>query len=164
MAASISTNKRPLIFLAVGVFNTLLDFCFYTLLTQTVFADNSVALAGIVSGTVALVIAFLTHSLVTWHGRNIQRITAIKFLVFTGFGMWVIRPLLLAAFTKLPWIYNFAYSTSSTIGLPFSKDFIVNTGAFGFMIIIVLSYNYLTYDRFVFNESAASRRTGQESR
>lgn len=159
MSNNAVASKRPFVFLAVGIFNTLLDFCFYTLLTLTVFADNSVALAGIVSGTVALIVAFLTHSLITWRGRNIQRITALKFLLFTGFGMWAIRPLLLALFAKLPWIYNFTYSVSTNIGLPFTHEFIVNTGAFGFMIIIVLTYNYLTYDRFVFNEAQSSRHT-----
>ena len=31
-------SKRPLVFLGVGILNTLLDFAFYTLLTQTVFS------------------------------------------------------------------------------------------------------------------------------
>jgi putative flippase GtrA len=150
-------NKRPILFLGVGVFNTLLDFVCYTSLTLTIFSSKSVALAGIVSGTIALMVAFLTHSLITWRGRNVSKMTAVRFLLFTGFGMWVIRPILLAAFAKLPGVYNFTYDISQAISLPFSKEFITNTGAFGFMIIIVLTYNYFTYDRFVFHKEKLSR-------
>lgn len=142
-------QKRPLVFLAVGVINTLLDFLFYTLLTQTVFSSN-IALAGFVSGTVALVIAFLNHAFITWRGASIDRQTPVRFFIVTGFGMWVLRPALLWLFTQPQQIYEWLYSISSSMGLPFSLDFITKTGAFGCMVIIVLIYNYFTYDRFVF--------------
>jgi hypothetical protein len=71
--------------------------------------------------------------------------------------MWVIRPLLLALFIKLDGLYSFVYELSQDLHLPFSQDFIANTGAFGFMVIIVLVYNYLVYDRFVFNQQRPVR-------
>lgn len=153
-------SKRPLIFIGVGIFNTLLDFAFYTLLTQTVFKGaDSIALAGIVSGTFALACAFTTHSLITWKGRQKSKGTVLRFVLFTGFGMWVIRPILLALFIHLTPIYNLAFSISSALKLPFTYDFIANTGAFGFMAVIVLIYNYLVYDRFVFKQNEESTVT-----
>ncbi|MBP9738448.1 GtrA family protein [Candidatus Saccharibacteria bacterium] len=147
-------SKRPLIFLGVGVLNTLLDFLFFTLLTLTVFTENdSIALAGIISGTFALICAFLTHGFITWRGRSLKPSTILRFFLFTGFGMWVIRPVLLAIFIHLTPLYNFVYSISSAIGLPFSQGFIANTGAFGFMAVLVLLYNYAVYDKFVFTDS-----------
>lgn len=143
--------KRPAIFLAVGIINTLLDFSFYTLLSQTVFKE-SIGLAGLVSGTISLFIAFLTHSFITWRGTEVSRKTLLRFFVVTGFGMWIIRPFLLSVFIMLSPLYNWAYSVSSTLSLPFSYDFVAKTGAFGFMVIIVLIYNYFTYDRFVFKK------------
>ncbi len=144
--------KRPAIFLAVGIGNTLLDFGFYSLLALTIFKDSLVT-AGLVSGTVALLIAFTTHSLITWRGRHIKRSTIIKFFAFTGFGMWVIRPVLLVLFSKLDWLYGGVFGIFQSLGLSLSPEFVANTGAFGFMIIIVLIYNYLTYDRFVFKQT-----------
>ena len=150
-----TSSKRPIIFLGVGIVNTLLDFAFYTFLTSFIFTDNnSIAIAGIVSGTFALICAFLTHGFITWHGRNLSTTTILRFFIFTGFGMWVIRPILLALFIHLTPVYNFAYNISSALGLPFSQDFIANTGAFGFMAVIVLLYNYVVYDRFVFKKSS----------
>lgn len=147
---SAPTDKRPLVFLGVGIFNTLLDFAFYTFLTLVVFQDNIIA-AGLLSGTLALVFAFITHGTITWRGRSLSVQTILKFFAFTGFGMWVIRPILLTIFIQLKPLYEFANSVASSLSLPFTYDFIASTGAFGFMIILVLLYNYLTYDRFVFS-------------
>lgn len=149
MEASTTGKNRPFIFLGVGLVNTLLDFAFYSFLTLTVFKGNIIT-AGLISGTFALVCAFITHSTVTWRGRSIKLNTILKFFIFTGFGMWVIRPLLLAFFIQLRPLYELVSSISKAFNLPFNYEFIASTGAFGFMIILVLLYNYLTYDRFVF--------------
>ena len=161
-----TNSKRPFIFIGVGIMNTALDFCFYTFLMLVVFKSEHVFLAGILSGTFALACAFTTHSLITWHGSKKSHKTLLKFILFTGFGMWVLRPLLLSIFSNFSGLYNWVYEISNNIGLPFSYEFIASTGAFGFMVIIVLTYNYLTYDRFVFNErgsTSPSTDIGQES-
>jgi putative flippase GtrA len=155
MKSESTSSRRPLIFLAVGVLNTLLDFAFYTFLTTTIFTDSSsIAYAGIVSGTFALITALLTHGLITWRGRDLDKGTVLRFFAFTGFGMWFIRPLLLSVFILLQPVYELAYGISRYVGLPFGYDFVANTGAFGFMVVIVLLYNYAVYDRFVFKQSA----------
>ncbi len=153
---STADSRRPIIFLGVGALNTLLDFLFYTFLTQTFFKDDNIALAGIISGTFALACAFITHSLITWRGTNVGHKTVLKFVAFTGFGMWVLRPLLLSLFAQLDGLYQWAYSISDSIGLPLSESFVANTGAFGLMIIFLLIYNFFVYDRFVFNDNPAN--------
>lgn len=154
--------KRSHIFLFVGIFNTLADFLCYTILTLFIFKDASqIAIAGIISGTIALVIALLTHSLITWRDRKTNTVTVVKFFLVTGFGMWVIRPLLLALFIQFSFIYNIAYAISSSLHLPFSLEFITNTGAFVLMTIVLLIYNYFTYDRFTF--SSTKPRTEDKS-
>lgn len=154
-------SKRPLIFLGVGVINTALDFTFYTLLTSFIFTDaSSIALAGFISGTFALTCAFLTHGYITFRGSNLGRKELVKFVIFTGFGMWVLRPLLLAIFIHLETFYQWMHMITNTIGLPFSYSFIANTGAFGFMLVIVLTYNYYIYSHYVFT----SAHTEPESR
>lgn len=152
-------SKRPLIFLAVGILNTLLDFGFYTLLTSVLLTDESqIALAGIISGTFALLCAFATHGFITFRGSDLGKNTLIRFVLFTGFGMWVIRPLLLALFIRVDPLYRWVFGISDTIGLPFSYDFVANTGAFGFMVVLVLLYNYFVYARFVFTSKTLPRQ------
>jgi putative flippase GtrA len=154
-------KKRPVVFLSVGIANTLIDFGFYTLLTLTVLSGESrIALAGVISGTFALLCAFLTHSLITWRGSPVGMKTVGRFVVFTGFGMWAIRPLLLSLFIKLSAFYVWTYGISRALHLPFSHQFVANTGAFGLMAVIVLVYNYFVYDRFVFNKNHAHQNEG----
>lgn len=145
------TKRQPLLFLSVGALNTLLDFAFYTFLTLVVFKEvGDIALAGFISGTFALVCAFITHGLITFKGSNLGRETMIRFILFTGLGMWILRPLLLSLFIMIPVLYSLVRQFTSAIGLPFSLDFISRTGAFGFMVIIILLYNYYVYSRYVF--------------
>lgn len=161
---AITRTKRPIIFLAVGVINTLLDFCFYSLITATFLKQASdIALAGVISGTFALLCAFITHATITWRGSHIGHKTLLRFVLFTGFGMWVIRPILLAAFIHINTLYSWAHDTSQDLHLPFSYQFIANTGAFGFMVIVVLLYNYFVYSRYVFQLPAIDRTQSKAS-
>jgi putative flippase GtrA len=152
-----ATKRQPMIFIGVGVLNTLLDFGFYTLLTHLFFSDKSaIWVAGILSGTVALCVAFATHSMVTWRHREVGVSTMIRFLVATGFGMWIIRPILLSIFVKLDVVYEWAYSLTQWLHIPWSYTFVANTGAFGLMAIIVLIYNFIVYDTYVFVSKQSS--------
>ncbi len=140
-----------MIFLGIGVLNTLLDFAFYTLLTHLFFSDKStIWIAGIISGTVALFVAFATHSMITWRHRKTGVSTMVRFFIATGFGMWIIRPILLSLFIRLDVVYEWAYSLIQRPHIPWSYTFVANTGAFGLMAVIILMYNFITYDRFVF--------------
>lgn len=148
-----NTNKRPLIFLGVGFLNTFVDFSFYTLLTSTAFRNgNHIALAGLISGTFALGCSFLTHGLITWRGSHLSHKTMAKFVIFTGFGMWVIRPILLSLFIHLSRLYAFAQRMIDYAPFRLSYNFIANAGAFALMLVIVLTYNYFVYEHFVFTE------------
>ncbi len=152
-----AVTKRPAIFLLVGIVNTLIDYLFYTFLTQVMFKhESSIALAGIISGTVALAMAFTTHSFITWRGKDISRRTVIKFIMITGLGMWILRPVLLVFFLNFYGLYNLVYLLAESLQIPLQYSFIANTGAFGFMAIILLMYNYLTYDRFVYKDKFAT--------
>jgi len=152
-AVSKKKSRRPFTFLGVGIFNTVIDYLFYTFLTQTLLTDpKQIGLAGILSGTFALLCAFTTHALITWRGSRISNKTLAKFFILTGFGMWVMRRLLLSAFISLSALYAWCQQIFQKIGLHFDESFIANTGAFGLMVLVVLVYNYFVYDRFVFKE------------
>lgn len=154
--------RRPVIFLGVGILNTFLDFVFYSLLTYLFFGDkSSIWIAGIISGTVALFVAFLTHSKITWKYRTINLATMIRFLIATGFGMWVIRPILLVIFIRVDFIYDRAYDIAQWLHIPVSYGFVANTGAFALMTAVVLVYNFIVYDKFVFTKGrGASNESG----
>ncbi len=147
-----SALRRPVLFLLVGIANTVLDFLFYTFLVLVFFQGNDeIWLVGLISGTFAIACAYTTHKLITWRDRPATRTTILKFFFATGLGLWVIRPALLTIFIG----WNFLYApvhqfVSTTLGVPLSYEFVASTGAFAFMVVIVMAYNYIMYSRFVF--------------
>ena len=146
-------KHRKYVFLTVGLVNTLLDFAFYTMLAHFMFnSPEQIGILGIISGTFALLCAYASHRLITWRDKKTTKTTILKFFVVTGFGLWVIRPMLLSWFITFTPLYNLFSHAANHIGLPFSYDFIASTGAFFMMVIIVMVYNYITYGRFVFTD------------
>jgi putative flippase GtrA len=153
MTSEKKPKKRPLIYFVVGVGNTLVDYLFYLLLRFTILPDtDDIALAGIISGGFAMICAFTAHSLVTWRGAHISHRTALKFFGFTAFGLWIMRPLLLSVFIRFTWLYDLVYSICQSLHLPFSEQFIADTGAFGFMAVLLIFYNYYVYEHYVFKK------------
>ncbi len=153
-----SSIKRPLIFLGVGGVNTLLDFICYSLLVHLIGYDSSsILLVGIISGTIALIIAYTTHRLITWRDRKTTKSSIIKFFIATGFGLWVIRPLLLFLFIKFNSLYIAALDTIERFtDIALSYNFVASTGAFLMMTVILMIYNYLTYNNFVFPKKTST--------
>lgn len=109
-----------------------------------------IALAGIISGTIALVIAFLLHSYITWRDRHVTHREIFKFIAITGAGMWILRPILLSVFISFDNLYHWAFIVFNNLHIPLSQSFVSNTGAFCLMILVLLCYNYVAYEYFVF--------------
>lgn len=146
--------RRIVIFLLVGGMNSLLDFIFYTVVTTWILpGGGQIILAGLVSGTVALVIAYLSHRYITWREKHVPRSAVIRFFVATGFGMWVIRPFLLWLFSKPTSVSTAIVTLGNGIGVHLSLAFVRNTVAFLAMTVIVVVYNFVMYQRFVFVEA-----------
>jgi putative flippase GtrA len=152
--------RRPLTFFGVGILNTILDFLFYTALVVFVFGGNEqIGLIGIISGTFALICAYTTHRLITWRDRPATTKTLISFFVFTGIGLWIIRPLLLVILIQMTALYTFIHGILQAIGLPIGYELVASTVAFGIMAAIVMVYNYIVYSRFVFKTNGTEQET-----
>lgn len=155
-------NRRPFIFLGVGLLNTLLDFLFYSLLVYLFPSNDAIWGIGLISGTFALLCAFTTHKLITWRDHPASKTTLIKFLLVTGFGLWVIRPLLLVWFVTFDGLYGLLHGFASLFA-PIPYTFIESTGAFAMMVVIVMTYNYFAYDKIVFKKITDTGR-GSDSK
>jgi len=148
-----SHNKKKLVFLAVGGFNTLADFiCYSILMYLTPDSVIKLTLVGIISGILALCIAFFTHSRITWSERARSHGVLVRFFVTTGLGIWFLRPLLLNVFIGWVGIAAFVYSILHPYFSFLSFQFVLNTVAFLLMTVVMLVYNFFVYDKFVFNK------------
>jgi putative flippase GtrA len=132
-----STNKKPLKFAIIGVANTGLDFLMLNALVLTGSPEIS---ANTVSTGLAMTFSFLMNKKWTFNSdsKNYAREVGL-FLVFTLFGLWVIQ-------NGVIWLlvhYMPHFGLSDLVFLNAAK--LVAS-------VFSLSWNYLTYDRFVFRK------------
>lgn len=87
-------SKQFRIFIAIGIFNTVLDIALYVTLHDG--AGVPIVLANIISTSVALCGSYLLNSRFTFNSKelwNRQRIT--RFLGITLTGLWILQPLII---------------------------------------------------------------------
>ncbi|MCL2444884.1 GtrA family protein [Candidatus Saccharibacteria bacterium] len=149
-------KHRPAIFASVGVGLTLFDYITYILLTTFVLANlsNSHSIAVAISGTLATIAAYIAHRHITWRDRHITRLTIVKFLIVNIFAVLILRPFSAILFAEFTPLYQFAYNISSALSLPFTHEFIISTGIFGFATLTMLVFHYFAYSHFVFPKSS----------
>ena len=131
------TKHRPLRFIVVGVSNTVLDFTLMNLLS---LAGLNLIIANTISTGIAMIYSFLMNKKWTFRnaGQDYLR-QVILFFVFTAIGIWVIQNgLIILAQHYLP-----------RFGLP---DQAFNNLAKLVASVFSLTWNYLTYNRFVFTD------------
>jgi putative flippase GtrA len=128
-------NQQKLRFLAVGGFNTLLDFGLLFLLKAF---GLPVITANIISTTIAFCFSFFANKNYTFKATdtNIKR-EIVLFTVITLFGLWVLQTIIIKAIT-----YVLApYGLTSDVTLLIAK--LVAT-------VATMIWNYLMYSQFVF--------------
>ncbi|MCC7288876.1 GtrA family protein [bacterium] len=136
----------------VGILNTLVDIVLYNVLIMLFLIPAGAA--GVVSGTVAMVNSFIFNQRFTFRVQKVSRARIITFFAITGFGIYVIRPIVLTFFTKTwLWPSQIVYDVTSFLRLPFSAEFDRDNFALAVAILLVLTYNYITYKKFVFTKS-----------
>jgi putative flippase GtrA len=131
-------NKRlKLRFMAVGAFNTTIDFGLLFSLKALGFPEIP---SNIVSSTTAFVISFFLNKKVTFKttDTDVKR-EIILFIVITLFGLWVIQSIVIWG---VLWLEN-NLSLNDSMKLFVAK--LIATG-------ITLVWNYLLYSRVVFKK------------
>lgn len=119
---------------------------------MAVFSGNAemAPLATGISGAIAMVVAFVMHSKITWRERDPGKLGVIKFFAWNILLVSLIRPALAALFELPVGLYQFAYMITSTIHLPFDYDFVQSTGIYVLMTAVTMTLNFICYEKVVF--------------
>lgn len=145
------TTVRVGKFAIIGIIIALFNFIIYTFLARVVFNSNELLwLDSIISYALATLLAYLLHSKITWQERKVTKYNILMFFVWNGITAVAISPFCTWLFGKITPLYEFAYSISSAIHLPFDYNFIESTAIFVFVNAITMVLNYLFYDQIVF--------------
>jgi putative flippase GtrA len=128
-------NQQKLRFLAVGGFNTLLDFGLLFLLKSF---GLPVITANIISTTIAFCFSFFANKNYTFKAAdtNIKR-EIVLFTVITLFGLWVLQTVIIKAVTYA----LSSYGLTSDVTLLIAK--LIAT-------VATMVWNYTMYSQFVF--------------
>ena len=147
-------KKRLFRFAGAGIVITIFDYILYTSVMFFIFRNNTnlIACATIVSGTASTFVAYALHSHYTWRERDPGKYGILKFFIWNIIAVSLIRPIISSYFEQWDWLFEFAHQISSGIGLPFTYEFIVSTGAYLIMITVLTVLNYVVYTKLVFNK------------
>lgn len=140
-----STRRKPLRFVLIGVLNTAIDFGVLFGLTAIGLA---IVPANMLSTAAALTFSFIANRSFTFGVTGNALAQAAKFLVVTLIGLWGLQPLILLGGSAL---------LGAAIGA--GPALLVAKIA---ATVVSMVWNYLLYDRFVFRTPAP--RDGRNGR
>ena len=133
-----------------GVLNTVINFAMYEALALTLFKDDKLWIATLISGAISIFVGYYLHSRFTWKDRKVGKKQLGKFFIWNVVMNIAVRPLLTMFFGLFGFLYKIAF------------DICQGIGNYVLMTAVVMVINFLVYDRFVFGESKHEKKNATE--
>ena len=150
----INNSKRATRYVLVGIAITVFNYGFYSILANLIIKNNDYLwLSSLISTVASTILAYILHSRITWKERPITKTALYKFLIWNAILAIAVGPILTQLFSLITPLYDFAYNITSAMHLPFTHEFVLTTGVFVLVSIVVLILNFFFYDRFVFGKA-----------
>lgn len=128
-------STKPLRFILVGIANTAIDFI--VLLSLTAVGLPLVA-ANFISTSVALTFSFFANRTFTFGSTGKKRSQALRFLLVTLVGLWVLQPIVLVL--AVPVLEGMLAREASIVVAKLIAT------------VVSMVWNYLLYDSLVFRK------------
>ena len=128
-------STKPLRFILVGIANTAIDFI--VLLSLTTFGLPLVV-ANFISTSVALTFSFFANRNFTFGSTGKKRSQAVRFLLVTLVGLWVLQPIVLVL--AVPVLEGMLSREASIVVAKLIAT------------VVSMVWNYLLYDSLVFRK------------
>jgi len=148
----VSEVKRIGKFGVVGIINTVIDFTIYNVLSSK--TALTLVQSNLISTTCAMIFSFFANKTVVFRSRRDNPLKeAVIFFAVTAFGLYVIQNGVIH-FLTVDWTgpVHLATSIVHSIGLgsKLSDSFVIKNSAKAVGIVFSLTWNYLTYRKWVF--------------
>ena len=134
----------------------------YEALALTLFKDDKLWIATLISGAISIFVGYYLHSRFTWKDRKVGKKQLGKFFIWNVVMNIAVRPLLTMFFGLFGFLYKIAFDICQGIGINFSYEFVETAGNYVLMTAVVMVINFLVYDRFVFGESKHEKKNATE--
>lgn len=155
---TIKTKSPTSRYLVVGILLALFNYGLYSFIANFIIKDNNFLWASTLIATfITTIVAYISHSKITWKERNITKTAIYKFFIWNFTIAFAVGPWITQLFSLITPIYDFAFNISQNLQLSFSYDFIQSTGAFCFTSAVTMLMNFLFYDKFVFGKNKSDQ-------
>jgi putative flippase GtrA len=151
--ATVNEVKRVGKFGIVGVINTVLDFLIMNILRFGLGLGYPIP-SNVISTTCAMIFSFLVNKKLVFEQNNGSIVRqAATFFIVTAIGLYIIQNGVII-FLKDYWTWplDLANTIVALLGLSgiFEPEFVRTNGAKAVGTVFSMTWNYLTYKRFVF--------------
>lgn len=143
-------GKKFGVFFVVNFCTTLVDYGFYTLTARLIGDNNYLWVASMVGGTIGTIIAYILNDRITWKSADPGKMGVIKFFVWNGLKIAAIKPVLTVFYRLFGGLYEFGFSISSAIHLPFDYNFVESTAIYVLTTATTMILSFLVYDKLIF--------------
>ena len=152
----VKTSQHATRYFFVGVGVTAFNYALYAVIANLLIKNNDLLwLSNLIATVTTVIVAYIAHSKITWKERNVTKASIIRFFIWNAMLAIIISPSLTQFFSLFTPLYEFAYSITSAIHLPFTYEFVLTTGAFALTSIVIMILNFLFYDKFVFQKDTS---------
>ena len=138
-------------FFGLGIITTLIEYVFFTLVAR-LMSNDFLWLATLIGGIAGVIASFILNTKFVWTDKKSGKQEIIE--VF-GYGMiktFLLKEGFTFLFKLLTPVYQFAYTISSAIKLPFDYAFIESTGVFCFTALATMMITYFVYNKLIFTK------------
>jgi len=131
----VKKSTKPLRFILVGIANTAIDFIVLLSLTTV---GLPLVVANFISTSVALTFSFFANRSFTFGSTGKKRSQAVRFLLVTLVGLWVLQPIVLVL--AVPALEGMLSREASIVVAKLIAT------------VVSMVWNYLLYDSLVFRK------------
>lgn len=145
--------KKFSTFFVVNASTTIVDYLFYTLMARILGnSDFGLVIATVTGGTIGTIVAYILNNKITWKEADPGKTGVFKFFAWNATKIAAIKPVLTVLYKNLSGLYEFGFSITSAIHLPFDYAFVESTGIFVLVTLTTMMMSYLIYDRLIFKQ------------
>ncbi len=157
----IGINKFVCFFI-LGVITTLIEYVFYTISARIINNNDILWVSALIGGVIGTIFAFFLNSRLIWKNSKVTKREITIFFVYDIGKTFTLKTFFTWVFGLIKPVYEFAFSISSNLGLPFDYNFVESTGVFVFTALVCMMITYFTYDKIVFKNKKEIEKTKEQ--
>jgi putative flippase GtrA len=148
--SKVRVAKQPLLFVFVGIANTLLDFALLNILVHVLSVP--LLIGNFISMSCAMMFSYFANRHFVFQNKNKVGATAFKFALATFFSLYILQTLVIYIFSELWTAPSYLVGDIlSIIGIKIPDDVLITNVSKILATVFSATFNFIAYKYFVFS-------------